>query len=112
MVYVDEKGQKYEFQYCVVLREGKDAGLKHYVWASEEQIRNAMSTVEEKSNCKEFPKIRFGHSAAVSFKSYSKDKGLIGSLELEAEHEEKANELADYLSLPIPFPNKSQTNRK
>jgi len=34
MTCVDKKGQRYEYQYCVILREGKDAGLKNYVWVS------------------------------------------------------------------------------
>ena len=48
MAYVDEKGQRYEFQYCVVLGN-KDNGMRHYVWASEEEIRNAMDEIIERS---------------------------------------------------------------
>ena len=32
-------------QYCVILTEGKDVGLRHYVWAFEEQIREAMKSL-------------------------------------------------------------------
>lgn len=56
MVYIDEKGQRYEVQYCVILNKGFDRRLKHYFWASKEQIKNAMDEIRERSsfvNCKE-----------------------------------------------------------
>jgi hypothetical protein len=41
MVY-EENGQRCEYQYCVIPNQGKDKGIRQYVWASEEQIRNFM----------------------------------------------------------------------
>jgi len=45
MVYIDEKGRKYEVQYCIILREGKDAGIRQYVWASEEDIMEVLKLI-------------------------------------------------------------------
>ncbi len=51
MVYVDEKGRRYEVQYCVVLSEDKNAGLRRYVWASKEEIENVMEKAEKLLSC-------------------------------------------------------------
>ena len=108
MVYVDKNGQKYEYQYCVVLTEGKDAGLKHYVWASEEQILDARSFLKRKCNVISL----FDSDVEVGFKKHNDivacfDEEKIGSLKFLVCSEDLGNLAVKGTRLPLPFPNKS-----
>lgn len=41
----EEKWRKYEYQYCVILTDGENKELKHYFWASKEEIEEVIRTI-------------------------------------------------------------------
>lgn len=106
MVYIDKKGQKCEYQYCVVLREDEDKGIKHYVWVSEEQIQNIFDSCKFDNNGEVF--MHMGHIAGQNKGEKADEvyfnKKKISSLEIRAENQETANKCAEYFKLPLPFP--------
>jgi len=93
MVYINEKGQRYDYQYCAILKNEKDDELKHYVWASEEQINHAKDILKKQKK--------------DDFYSVPNDelKNNTNLVEIAAINEENANGLAEVLGLPLPFPN-------
>ena len=104
MVYVDKNGQKCEYQYCIVLTEGKDAGLKHYVWASEKQIRKAMDILVDELDAIPLDGSNFeGLLRKPPNISACFNKEKIGSLEFYVNNEPLANFVAEETGLPLPF---------
>jgi len=87
------KDKKYQF--CVRLQNGQNNDLNHYVWASENQLKNAIEGIKSKIN----PLDAVGES---KFYRCLYGEG-IGSLKINAMNEEDANDLARELGLPQPF---------
>ena len=73
-----------EVQYCVVLEEGSDKKIPHYVWASREKIEKTMKTLDENYShiLKKEGVVSFTNSDRKI--SFTKRNGvvLIGSLEI------------------------------
>ncbi len=90
------------YQYCVVLRKGENSGIRQYRWSSREKIVLAMYKIYyyPKKNREDLFSLvlKDFQNAKVKFKA-----GRIGSLEIEAEREDLANKVAEYLGLPPPF---------
>jgi len=36
-----------DFQYCIILQQGEDKGIKQYIWASEKQIKDAQDKIKK-----------------------------------------------------------------
>lgn len=109
MVYVDKSGQKCEYQYCVVLKEGKNAGIKQYFWADKITIRRFFKDF----NLEKGKKGRgIKHIVDMSHYIFDGDpnnikkskksariefiKGFPESLEVYADTEEDANKCLEY----------------
>jgi len=111
MSYTEKNGQKCEYQYCVVLKEGKDAGLKHYVWVGKATIDKFFENFEFGDGCNSAADM--GHIIGQG-KSKIRDKihyvkGQVGSLLFDCQNEYTANKCAQYFKLPLPFLN-TKTN--
>lgn len=93
-----------EVQYCVVLEEGPDKGLKHYVWASKEQIKEAMRVLEDNADNLSLDCIVettvFKHFNTIAYF----DKYKIGSLIFSVYNRDLGNWVAGETKLPLPFP--------
>lgn len=107
MAYVDEKEQKYEVQYCVVLREGKNAGKRQEFHVPKEKLQKIFDSCKFDNNGEVFMYV--GHIAGNKRGERADevyfDKKRIGSLEIRAKNEETANKCAAYFKLPLPFSN-------
>jgi hypothetical protein len=86
-----EKKERF-YQYCVHVWGDGDKNIDHYVWASESQIRNAMTLLDKKTNNLDNPNTRA-----------EKLDGKIGSLKIFSYNKNSANCAAEELQLPIPF---------
>ncbi len=98
MVYVDEKGMRYELQYSVKVREDgvldRDL-IRNYVWASREQIENAMNEIK-KTLARDYSYF-INRNIQVN-----PDKLRIGPLEVIVNSEQQAKEFAKKAELPFP----------
>lgn len=100
-----EKRKNNIYQYCVELTEGKDAGLEHYVWASEKQIRKAMDILMDELDTiplegSNFEGLFRKHPNIIA--CFNKEK--IGSLKFLVYGKYLANFVAKETRLPLPFP--------
>lgn len=99
-------------QYCIKLREGKDAGIRYYVRASKDEIQSIFDSCKIGGEVSDAPySIDMCHIAGNDTKHGEKsDKAdfnmkNLGSLVFDCKNEETANKCAKYLKLPLPFPN-------
>lgn len=105
MVYVDENRQRYEVQYCVVLRGGKDAGVRQYFSAPKKRIQHIFDGYRFDVDGETFAGL--GHIAGnqrgetEDIAKIDKRKDL---LEFRCKNEKTANKCAEYWKLGVPFP--------
>jgi len=99
-----------QYQYCVKLREVKNNGLTHYVWASEGQIQKIFDSCGFDSNVPNIIEhvIWDKEKSDVENKKEQNDKiyfnrKSLGSLEFNCKNEETANKCAKYWKLPQSF---------
>jgi len=104
-----------DVQYCVVLREGENKELKHWVWVSRECVEEVFDTFfAYNPNLEHYRDgwcggpLRLDSGAEAEFMGFKKGFGKgkrIGSLEIVTKDESSANQLAKDFRLPLPFPN-------
>ena len=92
-----------EVQYCVVLEDEPDKGLKHYTWVSKEQVKNAMKILDDNADnlsldCTVETTVFKHPTIHACF-----DKRRIGSLIFSVPSKDLGNWAAEKTGLPWPF---------
>lgn len=89
----------------MTLGEGINAGIKHYVWASEEQIKYIFNSCSLGDNV--LIVIEMGHIVGQKKGEITDkicfQKGMIGSLVFECQNEETVNKCFKYWKLPFNY---------
>lgn len=96
-----------EVQYCIILNQGLDAGLKHYVWVSKEKIERVFDSYgfDNYGEVHVDLSIIAGNKKGEVLAKACFNNRRIGSLEIKASSKEEANKCAKGLGLGIPFDN-------
>lgn len=97
-----------DYQYCVILREGPDAGIKQYFWADKKTIDGFFNNFRFGENIDSIAEM--GHivgqkKGEVTDKIHF-TKRRLGSLVFECKNEETANKCAGYWKFSQPFNHK------
>lgn len=103
----ENEGKCYEVQYCVILNQGPDKGLKHYVWVSKEQVKNAMKILDDNKSYLSLDssdpyietKVDRRPNVHACF-----NKERMGSLVFLVPSKYMGNWAAEMSNLPSPFP--------
>ncbi len=92
-------------QYCVILKEGKGAGLKQYFDVPVDKVQsffNGFRFGKESKNA-----VDMGYRIGQKKREFNDKvffyKRNLSSLVLECKNEETANKCADLLKFPLPF---------
>jgi len=86
-------------QYCIILRNGNNKGIKHYFWVPKFAIQRIF---DKPSLNLKYPKhgVYLGHISGCKGDEVEYNNKRTGSLEIRAGTKESANKCAEYLKLP------------
>ena len=94
-------------QYAVILREGKDGGLKLYTCVNKNKIEEFFDNFKFGEQAKN--SVEMGHIVGQTKREITDKinfyKRNIGSLVFNCKNEQTANKCAEYWKFPLPFPN-------
>ena len=94
-----KEGNSYETQYCIVLNSKEDKGIKHYFWASKEQIKKAFRNLKSEYDPLDEEE-KFFEGKFLKGKDFKARFGpsRLGSLSIETDNLEKGKSIFSLLS--------------